>query len=887
MQDDKDPPPISEAGDNLTGPGQEHRIPVGSRLGDYEILEEIGSGGMGIVYKASEQSLRRIVALKVLHPEISSNPSYLKRFHREAVLAANLSHPNIVPVFHVDQHANPPYFVMEFVQGCSLKEKIEREGFLQPEEAIRIVLQACDALQHAHDNGILHRDVKPENILLQNHLERVRITDFGIAQDQTGRLAEVTRTEGVAPGTLAFMSPEQNLGEPLDARTDVFSLGMTLYYSLTGKVAYRARNRAELALAFRAQSPTPPSLLNPQVSKAMDRIVMKMIAVDPSSRYSTCQAIAVDLREMAPGISGNYRPGRTRRVRRWHLVIGATSVVVAGLCSFFLVKVRPSPTPTASAPQAARAKAAPKAATRKTVILQPKTPVPTSQTGPEASAQVLLAQLQAAIDLKNWNAALSYLDTLKADYGDTHAVKDSAKELTAWEEQIQPHVAELRSAQEAAAAVALQNLELFLHRKDFLRAYLNLKKLAEPLRFTDLSRQASQKINAYTQAISAGFDTSRIEDHGEYLIVPPAGDRWQEAIQKAQGIMETVDPMRPRMPSDDFRSVAVLRVITEDEESESAPGLRLANGCEFARPDAHSTLGGIQSGGFVFIVPDAIFSHRISGPFGKAEPPQAMFSCYQHFHPTVQFEFQHKKVISIGDIVLRAAPENQKGRAVVKVRLEDGADLGEQKLCIAGRYQSQSTPLSGGGTQWSSPPILAGDYQIGLGSGRDAVCAALPVAIRIEAQKTTEVEFFVARQRQIMFTWWFRESGTKAWQSDTDTLPLCYTWQPKQWWGSYITANLLRFEPGKEGGCSISPINITLVRVDEKKTPDEQGFAFPKIDASRRDLTVTRGDVFAIKAMGFGRRPGVDEPSPEIVIQIRDIKLADQPGHATTRPTAP
>ena len=213
-------------------------IAMGDFIDDYKILNEIGQGGMGIVFKAYEKSLRRIVALKVLHSNIAQNPSIAKRFRREAVLAANLSHANIVPVFHIDESPNPKYFTMEFVQGKSIKEKIEKEGFFEPSEAIRILLQACSDLQYAHENNIIHRDIKPSNILLQNHLERVRITDFGIAQDIAGQIDDSTQTEEATAGTPGFMSPEQNLGENLDKRTDIFSLGLTFHYMLTGQMVY-------------------------------------------------------------------------------------------------------------------------------------------------------------------------------------------------------------------------------------------------------------------------------------------------------------------------------------------------------------------------------------------------------------------------------------------------------------------------------------------------------------------------------------------------------------------------------------------------------------------------------------------------------------------------
>jgi len=336
MANEADLPPITDAGTERGDlpPGHDQAMPPGTRLGDYEILEKIGSGGMGTVYKAYEHALKRVVALKVLHREIASNPSFVKRFHREAVLAANLSHANIVPVFHVDQQASPPYFAMEFIQGISLEDKVEKEGFLQPEEAIRIILQACDALQHAHRNNIIHRDVKPANILLQNHLQRVRISDFGIAHDLTGQIAEVTQTEGLTAGTVAYMSPEQNLAQPLDHRTDIFSLGMTLYFILTGRTAYRARNRAELALAFQGQTPLAPGRLNPQVPPGLVKIVLKMIAVDPAKRYPSCDAVSDDLKDVLAGENAMVCAARPQVPARWSrfwLLAALAGIIIIGL----------------------------------------------------------------------------------------------------------------------------------------------------------------------------------------------------------------------------------------------------------------------------------------------------------------------------------------------------------------------------------------------------------------------------------------------------------------------------------------------------------------------------------------------------------------------------
>ncbi len=302
---------------------------TGETVDGFRIEEEIGRGGMGIVYKAEELSLRRFVALKALGPEIAGDPSAAKRFRREALLVARLNHPNIVKILHLDEHEPPRYFTMELVVGCSLAEKIEKAGFLSPEQGVQMALQACDALEYAHGQSVLHRDIKPNNILLENHIERVRITDFGIARDLSGTAPGPTLTQDLSPGTPPFMSPEQNRGQPLDVRTDIFSLGVTLYYALSGKLPYQASNRVELAEAFLKQQPPPPSRFNSAISEELDRIVLKMAAVNPARRYRSCAALASDLRELAqqdlqPGCWSRFSRDASRAVRK--------AMMLAGLC---------------------------------------------------------------------------------------------------------------------------------------------------------------------------------------------------------------------------------------------------------------------------------------------------------------------------------------------------------------------------------------------------------------------------------------------------------------------------------------------------------------------------------------------------------------------------
>ena len=236
-----------------------------------EIIAFIGKGGMGAVYKARQPGLDRIVALKIIPPQTSTGPGFIERFNREARALAKLSHPNIVAVHDFGQVNGLPYFIMEFVDGLNLRE-LERAGKLSAREALQIVPQICEALQFAHDEGIVHRDIKPENILLDKK-GRVKIADFGIAKILSGGGPDVAITEtGGAIGTPHYMAPEQ-MEKPMsvDHRADIFSLGVVFYEMLTG----------ELPLGKFA----PPSSRKVEVDVRLDDVVLRALEKDPDRRY--------------------------------------------------------------------------------------------------------------------------------------------------------------------------------------------------------------------------------------------------------------------------------------------------------------------------------------------------------------------------------------------------------------------------------------------------------------------------------------------------------------------------------------------------------------------------------------------------------------------------
>lgn len=289
---------------------------VGGVIANYEILRELGRGGMGVVYKAHEQSLQRMVALKVLPPHLSSDPVFVKRFEREARAAAVLVHPHIVTIYAVGQDGGYHYIAMEYIQGKTLASLIAEDGQIEVGRALDITLQVADALAEAHRNDIIHRDVKPGNIMI-DRAGRAKVLDFGLAKVLYG-LTDLT-TKGLLIGTPRYMSPEQCQGLDLDPRTDVYSLGVVLFEMLAGRPPFLGET--PLVLMRQILEEPLPGLreMNRSVPAHVCRMVSKMVAKDRTNRYdcaeSLCGHIRAALRAGASPVGlpekGAERPGNS------------------------------------------------------------------------------------------------------------------------------------------------------------------------------------------------------------------------------------------------------------------------------------------------------------------------------------------------------------------------------------------------------------------------------------------------------------------------------------------------------------------------------------------------------------------------------------------------
>lgn len=264
------------------------------KIGHYTIVSELGRGGMGVVYKAHEESLNRLVALKVLGKHLSEDDSFVARFKREAQSAAALNHPNIVQVYAISEFDGQHCFAMEFVRGSSVQQIIRGDGPMEPVKAARLILQAASGLGAAHGKGIYHRDIKPANLMVDES-GILKIADFGLAILAAGT-TQLTAT-GMFMGTPGYLSPEQCLGENVDQRTDIYSLGVTLYEMLTGVTPLKADSPLALLRQIIDVEPRDVGELQPEVPESLRAILRKMMAKKPDDRYPHCAALITDLQQ--------------------------------------------------------------------------------------------------------------------------------------------------------------------------------------------------------------------------------------------------------------------------------------------------------------------------------------------------------------------------------------------------------------------------------------------------------------------------------------------------------------------------------------------------------------------------------------------------------------
>lgn len=284
---------------------------IPQKIGRYEIIDEIGRGAMGSVYRAKDPAMGRVVAVKTILPTVLAGgdaAEFRDRFYREASAAGGLAHPGIVPMFDVGEDEGVPYLVMEYVSGQTLAQAMRQGELATIDRVCEIGHQLAEALAYAHRNGIVHRDIKPANVLMTSRevygVERAKITDFGVAKLTAG----VLTTTGKMVGTPAFMPPEQFTGAPIDGRTDIFSVGVILYWMATGEQPFAGETMTSVSYKVVHTDPIPPSKLNPAVSAGLETVILKCLAKNPVERYQDGDELARALaavrgKAAGPGVS--------------------------------------------------------------------------------------------------------------------------------------------------------------------------------------------------------------------------------------------------------------------------------------------------------------------------------------------------------------------------------------------------------------------------------------------------------------------------------------------------------------------------------------------------------------------------------------------------------
>jgi serine/threonine-protein kinase len=420
-------------------------------IGGYELLGKLGSGGMGTVYRARQASMDRIVALKVLDSRATKSKGFVERFIREAKAAAKLNHKNIIGAYDVGMAQGMHYFAMEYVQGKTAHEMVKKNGPLTERKALALAAQVADALAYIHEHGLIHRDIKPENLMVDAQ-GTVKLCDFGLAREAEG--LSLTR-DGVAFGTPYYMSPEQISGRSLDIRTDLYSLGASLFFLLTGRVVFEGKDLRAVLSAHLTEPAPSPRVYAPSLSESTCAIVAKLLEKDPDRRYARPEQAAQDLRAALSGAELVHAARKKKRFL-WILVAAAGALLVAGGIAALSGGDEPPPPPKSPDPSP--------------IVVRPLPPPPQVDER-EVRAEGLFHRAEAAFQESRWDEALRSYRELEEEHVSTELFAARKKEI--WARRAE---CERRCGEEEAARRAAQEAQERRVREKFARAQASMTR---------------------------------------------------------------------------------------------------------------------------------------------------------------------------------------------------------------------------------------------------------------------------------------------------------------------------------------------------------------------------------------------------------------------------